>query len=323
MWTTDESIEVSLLTVLAEPRECWSRHAPATSARHVSDASEVPSDSRHGCLRDYLLLPPLPEQKKIAAILSSVDEAIQATQAVIDQTRRVKEGLLQVLLTRGLPGHTRFKQTEIGEIPEGWEVRALQEVCTAKNAIVDGPFGSNLKSEHYRTEGIPVIQTRMVTSGRFVAGEYVYVEPTYFEEIRRSAVRGGDIVMAKIGFMTGRSCILPLDHQESVLAGNCVKISPDPQKMDVRFVHEFLEQFSALGGMRGVRHETVQRSLSVGNLKQLRLPVPPLAEQQAIADVLAESNDSMHRHGTILEHAQVLKSGLLQDLLTGRVRVNP
>ena len=65
-------------------------------------------------------LPPLAEQRKIAVILTSVDEAIQATEAVIAQTRRVKEGLLQELLTKGI-GHTRFKQTEIGEIPEGWE----------------------------------------------------------------------------------------------------------------------------------------------------------------------------------------------------------
>ncbi len=79
-----------------------------------------------------LPLPPLPEQKKIAAILSSVDEAIQATQLVIDQTRRVKEGLLQDLLTHGLPGHTRFKQTEIGEIPESWEVRRLGDIASVE-----------------------------------------------------------------------------------------------------------------------------------------------------------------------------------------------
>ena len=60
------------------------------------------------------------EQRKIAAILSSVDDAIEKTQAVIDQVQVVKRGLMQELLTRGLPGrHTRFKQTEIGEIPEG------------------------------------------------------------------------------------------------------------------------------------------------------------------------------------------------------------
>ena len=71
-------------------------------------------------------LPPLPEQRKIAAILSSVDDAIEKTRAVIDQVQVVKRGLMQELLTRGLPGrHTRFKQTEIGEIPAEWGLVSL------------------------------------------------------------------------------------------------------------------------------------------------------------------------------------------------------
>ena len=77
--------------------------------------------SRHfKLLRELnLLLPPLAEQKKIASILSSVDEAIEATQAVLDQLHVVKKAMMAELLTRGLPGrHTRFKQTEIGEVPE-------------------------------------------------------------------------------------------------------------------------------------------------------------------------------------------------------------
>ncbi|MDZ7778956.1 MAG: restriction endonuclease subunit S [Gemmatimonadota bacterium] len=80
---------------------------------------------------ERLLLPPLPEQRKIAAILSSVDDAIAATRKVIEQTERVKQGLLQTLMTRGI-GHTRFKQTEIGEIPEEWEVVTLEDVCEVR-----------------------------------------------------------------------------------------------------------------------------------------------------------------------------------------------
>ena len=77
--------------------------------------------------------PPLPEQRKIAAILSSVDDAIEKTQAVIDQVQVVKRGLMQELLTRGLPGrHTRFKQTEIGRIPEEWEVVELSTVASVE-----------------------------------------------------------------------------------------------------------------------------------------------------------------------------------------------
>lgn len=76
-----------------------------------------------------LALPPLPEQRKIAAILSSVDDAIKSTQAVIDQLGVVKKAMTAELLTRGLPGkHTTFKQTEIGEVPADWTVLPIGEV---------------------------------------------------------------------------------------------------------------------------------------------------------------------------------------------------
>ncbi|MEQ9569585.1 MAG: restriction endonuclease subunit S, partial [Longimicrobiales bacterium] len=83
--------------------------------------------SKNRLMRVALPLPPLPEQKRIAEILSSVDNAIAATHRVISQTERVKKGLLQTLMTRGI-GHTRFKQTVIGEIPEAWKVVKLGEV---------------------------------------------------------------------------------------------------------------------------------------------------------------------------------------------------
>ena len=84
-----------------------------------------------------LSLPPLPEQRKIAAILSSVDDAIEKTRAVIDQVQVVKRGLMQELLTRGLPGrHKRFKQTEIGEIPEEWSCVSLGSLVVDHNSGV-------------------------------------------------------------------------------------------------------------------------------------------------------------------------------------------
>lgn len=81
-------------------------------------------------------LPPLGEQRKIAAILSSVDDAIEATQVVIDQLQVVKKAMMAELLTRGLPGrHTRFKMTEIGEVPEEWEVVRVADCCTIRNDL--------------------------------------------------------------------------------------------------------------------------------------------------------------------------------------------
>ena len=90
----------------------------------------VPSLNRNFVHPLPVLVPPVDEQKKIAAVLSSVDDAIEATQAVIDQLQVVKKAMMAELLTRGLPGrHTRFKQTEIGEMPDGWDVVPLMSLC--------------------------------------------------------------------------------------------------------------------------------------------------------------------------------------------------
>ena len=100
--------------------------------------------------RLLLQLPPLSEQRKIAAILSSMDDAIGKTQAVIDQVQVVKGGLMQELFTRGLPGrHTQFKQTEIGEIPEEWDLLPLAALAQDDRGLQTGPFGSQLHASDY------------------------------------------------------------------------------------------------------------------------------------------------------------------------------
>jgi hypothetical protein len=120
----------------------YASNGPEVAAQksQLGQGSSVMHLYAHNLEQVVLLLPPLPEQKKIAAILSSVDDAIAATRKVIEQTEQVKKGLLQTLMTRGI-GHTRFKKTEIGEIPEGWEVVPLEELITPPNPQARPPPG--------------------------------------------------------------------------------------------------------------------------------------------------------------------------------------
>ena len=112
-----------------------------------------------------------------------------------------------------------YKQTEVGVIPEDWEVASLSSVTpmSGKNGIVDGPFGSNLKTIHYKKSGIPIITSGYVTDGKFFADKYLYVDQKKFNDEKRSAVRPGDIVMAKIGERCGASAILPKSHEIGIL----------------------------------------------------------------------------------------------------------
>jgi len=258
-------------------------------------------------------LPPLPEQKKIAAILSSVDEAIQATQRVIDQTRRVKEGLLQDLLTRGMPGHTRFKQTEIGEIPESWEVlplSAVVSVCT---------YGF--------TNPMPTTATGpwMVTAANVVDGriDYLHTRRTSEEAYNhalsdKSKPAVGDVLVTKDGSL-GRVAIVDR-------GGICINQSVAvlrPSSVSSTFLMYLLqsppwqERMLADAGGSTIKHIYISR------LAKLLVVVPPLEERELIVTRLDASTKLIRSQVEKLQSLHSLKAGLLQDLLTGKVRVSP
>ena len=140
-----------------------------------------------------LSLPPLPEQRKIAAILSSVDDAIEKTQAVIDQVQVVKRGLMQELLTRGLPGrHTRFKQTEIGEIPESWPVTVLDQVLEN----IEAGWSPKCDGQPAQHGDWGVLKVSSITGGRFKQQE----NKALAEELEprpQVEVENGDVLVAR------------------------------------------------------------------------------------------------------------------------------
>lgn len=265
-------------------------------------------------------VPPLPEQQKIATILSSVDDVIEKTRAQIDKLKDLKTGMMQELLTKGI-GHTEFKDSPVGRIPVEWEVFELNEICTSKYAIVDGPFGSNLKTEHYRPDGIPVFQSGFVTSGRFVKREYVYVDQEKYNEQIRSSAMAGDILMAKIGMNAGACAIIPKGHPVGILAGNSLKITVDNEKMLNTYLLSVLQLMRYTGEMRRLLTETAQPAVSITTLKRLKIAVPPLREQNEISNTLSSVDLRFTILTERLVHFLNIKKALMQDLLTGKVRV--
>ncbi|MEQ1566831.1 MAG: restriction endonuclease subunit S [Myxococcota bacterium] len=263
-----------------------------------------------------VVTPPLPEQKKIAAILSSVDEAIQATQAVIDQTRRVKEGLLQDLLTRGLPGHTRFKQTEIGEIPESWEVGALGSVC---EMVTSGPRGW---ATYYAEAGDVFLRSQNIRNGFLDWSDKAYVDPPTGAETERARLAPGDILITITGNSVGNVSLFPGVAGSQAYASQHVGVVRLQDKGMATFFAAYLSPDGP--GQKQLMKAFYGQSkpgLSLVQLRDLRVPTVPPEERRRIEGVL----DSMARAATQqaekLTTLLRLKAGLLQDLLTGKVRV--
>lgn len=272
-------------------------------------------------------LPPLPEQRKIAAILSSADEAIEATQAVIDQLQVVKKAMMAELLTRGIPGrHTKFKMTEIGEVPEEWGVVQAQELAIPKG-MVGGPFGSDLTAEDYISEadGVPVIRGGNVSMGDFHETDFVYVSPTKAEALSRNTACPGDIVMTQRGVSLGESALVPLNSRYSryVISQTMMRLRPDSTRLAPLFLLYCLCGPVAQAWLSRHQIATGQPHINLGIFRELPIALPSRSEQEEIAAII----DSVMRaiRSNIEEQVTLasVKASLMSVLLTGEVRVTP
>lgn len=264
-----------------------------------------------------LLLPPLPEQRRIAEILSSVDEAIAATRAVIEQTRKVKQGVLERLLTKGI-GHTRFKQTEIGEIPEGWEVANLFDVLRAPVRNGYSPV-----SPTSPTGGWLLSLGSLSEDG--LTGEGVKPAPLDDPRISAAKLSHDDVLISRsntpdrvgmVGIYKGQplNCFFP----DLMI---CLRFSSDTINAD--FGAFWLRHLQATGYFKRAAAGTSMSMVKInrGLLSQIRMPVPSIGEQEAIGDRMREIQLTIDTSEAQLHAAVSMKSALMSDLLTGRKRV--
>jgi type I restriction enzyme S subunit len=267
-----------------------------------------------GALEGLIIpLPPLPEQKKIASVLSTVDAAIEKTSEIIEQAKQVKKGLMQELLTRGI-GHKKFKQTEIGEIPEEWEVVRLIDVVkfirngTTANQIANGD--SNTKKVT-RIETISEGIVDLSKTGRIKA----------FNGLEDFMLKRGDILLSHINSVQHIGKVALFDSDDELYHGmNLFLIRPN-EAVEPHFLFYVLSSHRTKKYYEAICKKAVnQASLNKGEVGGLVLAKPPLPEQKKIAEILGAVDTKIEAEVQKLEQLQTLKKGLMQDLLTGRVR---
>ncbi|WP_267133608.1 restriction endonuclease subunit S [Skermanella mucosa] len=252
-----------------------------------------------------IALPPLHAQRRIAEILTSVDEAIQATQAVIEQTRKVKQGVLKRLLTRGI-GHTRFKLTEVGEIPETWELKPLGELCTLTN-------GNGFRPTEWTSHGLPIIRIQNLNGSR----EFNYFAGTPKD---KWIVDPGDLLFSWAG-VRGVSFGPHLwDGPRGVLNQHIFKVHScsEVDKFWLFFAMTLVTtriESKAHGFKASLLH--VHKSEITNQL----IAVPPKPEQEKIVHRLNALSEAEQASREELASLKETKSALLSDLLSGQKRV--
>lgn len=254
-------------------------------------------------------LPPLPEQRRIAKALTDVDKAVEATQAVIEQTRKVRQGVLERLLSRGI-GHSRFKQTEVGEIPDAWEIRRLEEIAVVER----GKFSARPRNDpRFYGGDIPFVQTGDVVHAGGILKKHS--QTLNKEGLTVSKMFPSGTILVTIAANIGDTAIAsyPICCPDSV-----VGVSPH-DGVDCWWLREFL--VTQKSNLDRQATKNAQKNINLQHLKPISVPTPPSEEQYEIgrhARHLASVIDVLERE---LEQQTAMKSALMSDLLTGRKRV--
>lgn len=285
--------------------------------------------STQGSVRDSLnfsalaefpfALPSKIEQKEIISILACVDSVIDKTQAIIDQTQTLKKGLMQELFTSGVSGrHKKFKKTEIGLIPEGWEVANLENI--SKNGINNGIF----KKRHQFGRGALLVNVLDTYKSLCVDPSTLDRVEATKEEIKRYALDKGDLLFVRSSLKyegVGQCCMI-LDKPETMLYEcHLMRVRSDQKIAFPLFVAYYCN--SGLFKKSLFSNAKIQTMTTLGqkDIGSIRIPLPKMDEQREIAELLASGEKHIEKNKLAMAFLNDLKSALMQVLLSGEVRV--
>lgn len=281
-----------------------------------NEASGVPSLGRDTLYAIPLLTPPLPEQQKIAIILSSVDDVIEKTRAQIDKLNDLKTGMMQELLTNGI-GHTEFKDSPVGRIPVAWKVSRLEDVATVQTGIAkNSKITGNMIN-------VPYLRVANVQDGYLdlVDIKTISIERSRLERflLRDEDVlvnEGGDFDKLGRGFIWHNQ-ISPCVHQNHVFAVRTNKIYLLPMFFNYLSGSKHGKKYY----LGCAKQTTNLASINSSQLKAFPVLIPKIDEQEKICKILDSIDQKIVLIMSRLTRFNGLKKALMQDLLTGKVRV--
>ena len=276
--------------------------------------SNYPAVNSSDVRESNIILPPLEEQEKIASILSTVDEQIDNVDALIEKNKELKKGLMQTLLTKGI-GHTKFKKTEIGEIPEEWQVKRLGNVCEVKSS-------KRVYQSDYIDSGVPFYRSKEIielSKGNLPTVE-LFIARDKFEEFKEKygVPKLGDLMITSVGSV-GKTWVC--DGREFYYKdGNLTQIISN-NEINTKYISYVFECEYLIKQYLGQSSGSAQVALTLEKLKNLLVIFPTIKEQEKIASILSEVDKKIEEYENKKQKLEELKKGLMQQLLTGMIRV--
>jgi len=257
-------------------------------------------------------VPPLAEQKKITDILSAADRLINSIQRVVHQLQRMKAGLLEASLTTGVDA----TKAQPAGAARAWPIQPLRSLIRRGRPICYGI----LKPGRGVPNGVPVVKVKNIFGQRIDESDLLLTDPEIDAAYQRSKLVSGDILLTIRG-TTGRLAMVPESLTGANITQDTARIAIDPQQANARFVFYVLQS-------RTLQHHIdlhtigqAVKGINIAEVRKLPIPMPSLEEQSRLASIWDSAEEALQATLTKISAVQRTKAGLLQDLLTGKVRV--
>ena len=253
-------------------------------------------------------LPPLPEQKAIATALGEVDALITALDQLISKKRHIKQGAMQELLTgkKRLPGFS-------GE----WEMKQLGEITIKVGSGITPTGGEKV----YKNEGRPFLRSQNVGWGKLLMEDIAFIDNETHDSFKATEVRQGDVFLNITGASIGRSAVADKRVENGNVNQHVCIIRPVADELDPYFLNYFLLSTKGQKQIDSFQAGGNRQGLNFGQIKSFSIPFSSLPEQQAIAQILSDMDAEIVALEQKRDKYQAIKQGMMQDLLTGRIRL--
>lgn len=278
------------------------------------NVTTIPNLSQSKLAELPMAFPPLSEQKGIAHTLDTVQQVIKAQERIIQTTTEPKQALMQKLFSEGLRGEPQ-KETEIGLVPESWEVVECGDVCESISVgIVVQP------SSYYVKEGVPAFRSQNVRADRLHVEPLVYISNEANDgPVKKSKLSAGDVLIVRTGY-PGTSCVVPPEFEGS----NCIDLifaRPDKARLSSHYLSRFFNSDLAKRQVQAGKTGLAQQHYNVAAVKNTKIPLPSREQQEEIGLYLQLFDSKIDTTESRAASLHELFRTLLHDLMTARAHL--
>lgn len=222
--------------------------------------------------RMLIPLPPLSDQKRIVSLLDQADTLRSKRR----ESMKLMDEYMDAVFTKMFGNPTTN--------PKNWRMDTLRNICTR---FSDGPFGSKLKSEHYRDKGVRVIRLQNIGINEFKDKDKAFISVDYFEsDLKKFSCKSGDIVIATLGDPNIRACVIPKHLGLAINKADCIHCVPKTEIVTIEYLVGLLNLPEFLSFFSHLLHGQTRTRVSSGQLKKVKVPIPPLELQQKYCEII-------------------------------------